>query len=73
MKYSNLVVYGASAGALVSTLAANAALDASIGTSLTSAQSDVMALITLFYPVVVGIAAAFLIFHLVPKLIKKLA
>jgi hypothetical protein len=73
MKNSSLFVYGSTLGVTFASFAANAALDASISTSLTAAQTDIMALITLFYPVTVGVAAAFLIFRLVPKLIKRLA
>lgn len=52
---------------------ANAALDASIATGLTSVQTDFTALLALVYPVMISVTAAIVIFGLAKMFIHKAA
>ena len=67
----------AKCGSLVGLLAvagsANAALDASIATGLTSVQTDFTALLALVYPIMISITAAIVIFGLAKMFIHKAA
>lgn len=52
---------------------AQAALDASIATGLTSVQTDFTALLALVYPIMISITAAIVIFGLAKMFIHKAA
>lgn len=65
------VLVSLAAGAAVLSGSANAVLDASIATGLTSLQTDFSALLSLVYPVMIAITVALVIFGLVKGFIKK--
>lgn len=74
MKIRNLVVAIASgAGLLAVGTSANAALDPAIALGLTAFQTDFNALLSLVYPIAIGVTTALVIFGLVKMFIHRSA
>lgn len=72
VKFSKLVAVSGAVAAMVVTAAANATIDASVGTALTAVQADATSLSALVVPIVVGVMGLSIVIKLIKRFGNKI-